>query len=187
MGLDMYLHRKENVYGEPAIEIKKANKLPLRSEKHPQFEWVQLKTECAYWRKANAIHKWFIDNCGGGDEDKREMEVSLEQLKELVEVCKKVILSINLVDGKVSNGYTIRKNKDGKMERLYNFVDGQVVEDATICKKLLPTCSGFFFGSTDYDEYYVEYLTDTIAQLEGVIKDAEESDKDVWFEYYASW
>lgn len=33
MGLDMYLHRKENVYGKPAIEIKKANNLPLRGEK----------------------------------------------------------------------------------------------------------------------------------------------------------
>lgn len=32
-----------------------------------------------------------------------------------------------------------------------------------------------------------ECIQETIEQLEGVIKDAEESDKDVWFEYYASW
>ena len=187
MGLDMYLHRKENVYGEPAIEIKKANKLPLRDEEHPQYEWVQLVTECAYWRKANAIHKWFINNCGEGDENRRTMEVSLEDLKELLRVCREVLQSIELVDGKVSNGYTIRKNSKGKIEKVYNFVDGKVIKDATICKKLLSTCSGFFFGSTDYDEYYVECIQETIEQLEGVIKDAEESDKDVWFEYYASW
>ena len=187
MGLDMYLHRKENVYGEPAIEIKKANKLPLRSEEYPQYEWVQLKTECAYWRKANAIHKWFIDNCGGGDEDKREMEVSLEALKELLKVCRKVLQSIELVDGKVSNGYTLRKNSKGQVERVYNFVDGKVIKDAKICKKLLPTCSGFFFGSLDYDEYYVECLESTIEQLDKVVKDAEGADKEVWFEYYASW
>lgn len=186
MGLDMYLHRKENVYGKPAIEIKKANDLPLQEE-NPDFEWVQLTTQCAYWRKANAIHKWFIDNCGGGDADKRVMDVSLEALKELLRVCKKVLRSINLVDGKVSNGYTIRTNSDGQLEKLYNFVDGSVVEDATICKKLLPTCFGFFFGSTDYDEYYVECITDTIAQLESVIKDAERTKKDVCFEYFASW
>lgn len=187
MGLDMYLHREENLYGKSAIEIKKANKLPLRSEEHPQYEWVQLKTECAYWRKANAIHKWFIDNCGGGDENKREMEVSLEQIKELLNVCKEVLQNIELVDGKVSDGYTIRKNSKGKVEKMYNFVDGKLVKDASICKRLLPTCSGFFFGSTDYDGYYVECIQETIKQLEEVIKDAEESDKDVWFEYYASW
>lgn len=186
MGLDMYLHRNQALYGSKAVQIKKANDLPLK-EDNPDFEWVGLKTECAYWRKANAIHKWFIDNCGGGDEDKREMEVSLEQLKELVEVCKKVLQSINLMEGKVSNGYTIHTGKDGKVEKVYNFIDGQVIEDATICKKLLPTCSGFFFGSTDYDKSYVEHLVDTIAQLEPVIKDAEEADTDVWFEYYASW
>lgn len=187
MGLDMYLHRKENVYGEPAIEIKKANKLPLRDEEHPQYEWVQLCTECAYWRKANAIHKWFIDNCGGGDADRRTMDVSLEQLKELLNVCKEVLQNIELVDGKVSNGYTLRKNSKGEVERLYNFIDGKVIKDASICKRLLPTESGFFFGSTDYDEYYVECIQETIEQLEGVIKDAEGTDKDVWFEYYASW
>lgn len=186
MGLDMYLHRKENVYGKPAIEIKEANNLPVQEE-NPDFEWVQLVTKCAYWRKANAIHKWFIDNCGGGDADRREMEVSLKQLKELVEVCKKVLRSIDLVDGKVTNGYTIRTNSKGELERVYNFIDGKVIKDARICKKLLPTESGFFFGSTDYDEYYVECLTDTIAQLEAVIKDAESEQKDVWFEYYASW
>lgn len=186
MGLDMYLHRNENVYGKGAIEIKEANNLPLEKE-NPDFEWVQIKTECAYWRKANAIHKWFIDNCGDGDADRRTMDVSLEQLKELLEVCKKVLRSIELVDGKVTNGYTIRKNSKGEFERVYNFVDGKVIKDASICKELLPTESGFFFGSTDYDEYYVSTIEDTIEQLAKVIKDAEREKKDVWFEYYASW
>ena len=187
MGLDMYLHRKENVYGQGAIEIKKANNLPIQKEEHPEFEWVQITTECAYWRKANAIHKWFIDNCGDGDADRRTMDVSLEQLKELLEVCKKVLRSIELVDGKVTNGYTIRKNSKGEVERVYNFIDGKVIKNARICKKLLPTESGFFFGSTDYDEYYVSTLEDTVEQLTKVIKDAEGANKDVWFEYYASW
>ena len=186
MGLDMYLYRNENVYGKGAIEIKEANNLPLKEE-NPDYEWVQIRTECAYWRKANAIHKWFIDNCGGGDANCRTMDVSLEQMRELLKVCKKVLQSINLVDGKVANGYTFRKNSKGELEKVYSFMDGKVVEDATTCKKLLPTESGFFFGSTDYDEYYVECLTDTIAQLKAVIKDAEGAKKDVWFEYYASW
>lgn len=45
----------------------------------------------AYWRKANAIHNWFIQNCAGGEDDCRPVYVSREQLTELLENCKKAI------------------------------------------------------------------------------------------------
>lgn len=32
----------------------------------------------------------------------------------------------------------------------------EVLTDHTLAETLLPTCSGFFFGSTEYDEYYFE-------------------------------
>lgn len=38
-------------------------------------------------------------------------------------------------------------------EELLNLCE-QVLEDHSKAKELLPTCEGFFFGDTDYDEYY---------------------------------
>lgn len=38
-------------------------------------------------------------------------------------------------------------------EELLNLCN-QVLEDHSKAKELLPTMGGFFFGSTDYDEYY---------------------------------
>lgn len=47
---------------------------------------------------------------------------------------------------------------------------------------ILPTGGGFFFGSTEYDEYYFGDLNDTI----GIINRCLDSKFD-YFEYQASW
>jgi uncharacterized protein YneR len=43
------------------------------------------------WRKANHIHKWFVDNVQHGEDDCREYSVSRESLQELKELCLKVM------------------------------------------------------------------------------------------------
>lgn len=50
---------------------------------------------------------------------------------------------------------------------------------------LLPTKPGFFFGSTEYDEYYYSDIDETIEILEKVLDN--DDDVDVEFEYMASW
>ena len=50
---------------------------------------------------------------------------------------------------------------------------------------MLPTRSGFFFGSTEYDECYQEDLKNTISQLTDVLEYYPENE---WTFYYeASW
>ena len=48
---------------------------------------------------------------------------------------------------------------------------------------LLPTIQGFFFGSTEYDEYYYSDIDETIEILENVLN----CDNNIKFEYRASW
>ena len=38
------------------------------------------------WRKANQIHKWFVDNCQEGDDNCQRHYVSRENLEELLEL-----------------------------------------------------------------------------------------------------
>ena len=57
-----------------------------------------------------------------------------------------------------------------------------VIAVPELAEELLPTGSGFFFGSTDYDEYYFGDLNDTL----GIITRCLESKFD-YFEYQASW
>ena len=59
----------------------------------------------------------------------------------------------------------------------------QVLKDKSLAGDLLPTGAGFFFGGTEYDEWYYRGLEDTVAQIEKALHLDEE-----WsFEYRASW
>jgi hypothetical protein len=98
-----------------------------------------------YWRKANQIHKWFVDNVQEGVDNCSEYYVSKEQLKQLLNVCKKV------------------------------------KEDNTLAEELLPTSSGFFFGNTEYNEWYFKDIEYTIQLLEPLLK--EDGD----YYYTSSW
>ena len=58
-------------------------------------------------------------------------------------------------------------------------------DDLTIAEELLPTGSGFFFGDTDYEEYYFEGLLDTIEAIERILKNPAFDGMD--FYYQSSW
>ena len=55
--------------------------------------------------------------------------------------------------------------------------------DKNIAEKVLPTSSGFFFGGTEYDDYYFSEIQRTIQLLEELL--AEKSDGQ--FYYTSSW
>lgn len=45
---------------------------------------VSVSVNAAYWRKVNAVHKWFVDNVQNGEDDCGEYYVSHEKLQELL-------------------------------------------------------------------------------------------------------
>lgn len=157
MGLDMYLYRTERSTGPKSYE---------------DFD------EIGYWRKANAIHHWFVQNVQGGKDDCEYYEVTKDQLKTLRNLCITIFDNVSLIPGKIANGYTV---KDG--EAIPNYTDGFVIDNQELCKELLPTQSGFFFGNTDYNQWYLQDIKQT---LEIVIKALNETDFDVEQLYYCS-
>ena len=61
----------------------------------------------------------------------------------------------------------------------------KIKENPSLAEHLLPTQSGFFFGSLDYGKEYMEGIEDTIAQLEKFVGN---EDLEGWYFYYqASW
>lgn len=59
----------------------------------------------------------------------------------------------------------------------------KVLDDNMLARILLPTTSGCFFGSTDYDESYFCDLENTIGQIDEAL-----TLPDTWtFEYQSSW
>ena len=180
MGLDMYLERKqrcnlnelsdaERLYNDDEydseevqtleklaktfnnfgsiIERYKGFNVYLRGSEN--FKYTSFGQEVGYWRKANHIHKWFVDNVQNGTDDCAEYEVSQERLVELRQVCEDVL-----------------RNKSK-------------------ASKLLPSESGFFFGGTDYDEYYFNKIVNTIEIIDKVLESTDfENDM---ITYQSSW
>ena len=105
--------------------------------------------QVGYWRKANAIHRWFVKNVQNGTDDCGTYVVSQEQLEELKALCE------------------------------------DVLNDKVSALKALPTTSGFFFGSTAYDEYYIQDLHSTVEIINQVLETTDWDTQTVC--YQSSW
>ncbi len=96
MGLDMYLSKKTYVknwsFHKPeekhTISVKKGGK--SRKDIKPK-RVSHIVEEVMYWRKVNAIHSWFVENCQNGIDECQESYVSREQLEELASICEEVV------------------------------------------------------------------------------------------------
>ena len=154
MGLDMYLSAKRYMskYFDPADSEKIAsiNELfGLEGEEDGDYGAQEVTFRVGYWRKANAIHKWFVDNVQDGVDECQESYVSRDQLTALRDVCKEVLEN--------------RKKAD----------------------ELLPAQSGFFFGGTDYEDWYFGDLEHTVGRIDKILTDPALAKAE--FYYQASW
>jgi len=88
MGLDMYLELNRHVSkysGDDEETIEAIKTLGGRD-----LEPSSITYRAAYWRKANQIHKWFVDNIQCGNDDCGRYYVSRDDLQNLINVCKEV-------------------------------------------------------------------------------------------------
>ena len=100
MGLDMYLTREislANYNFDPAgqeLSRKILKALGMnRPEQREQYAngTLSINLPEVYWRKANAIHNWFVTNTQNDIDECQESAVSVEQLAELRDLCKEVL------------------------------------------------------------------------------------------------
>jgi len=94
MGLDMYLTAKlHTVDRDWASEKERKINKEVRKLIPEMFDSGNLNTievgfEVGYWRKANAIHQWFVDKCQDGNDDCRSSFVSRTDLQDLKTACE---------------------------------------------------------------------------------------------------
>jgi hypothetical protein len=83
MGLDMYLT---------------ATRYFWFNEEKPTVDGHEIKrieTEAGYWRKANQIHRWFVENVQHGVDECQSVDVGRVQLKDLRDLCKRALETEN--------------------------------------------------------------------------------------------
>jgi hypothetical protein len=174
MGLDSYLYAEKRVgnYNHYSAQNKELYNKVAEAVGLTDFNQtchggnsVTARLPLAYWRKANQIHQFFV-NLSGEDDHCQDIEVSREDLENLLSLCKQVL-----------------ETRDKTLEDLK---EGEVVVGP---EDILPTRPGFFFGSTDYDEYYYSDLEHTVQVLEKILNHPGIPKEDYsWsFVYQASW
>ena len=139
MGLDMRFYKR--IYLNPKNNSENGLEYPsIRVQEYTDFDGNKrdariidgatfVVVKIGDMRKANAIHGYLIDNCYEGDEPNCQwIVVSPQVIKDLRFICEDLL-----------------KNKKRK-----NFKE--------LAESKLPACHGFFFGSYEYDEYYIECL-----------------------------
>tara|TARA_R110000868_G_scaffold141839_2_gene358725 strand:- start:1050 stop:1493 length:444 start_codon:yes stop_codon:yes gene_type:complete len=89
MGLDMYLTAKR--YISDYDDSGKALRDHLEDLKVNGMTVKELSYEAGYWRKANHIHKWFVDNVQGGVDNCAEYLVSVADLEKLLALVNEVL------------------------------------------------------------------------------------------------
>lgn len=90
MGLDMYFTARQYLssWNETDAELK-TKVSALVEGMATEWEVKEVVYEVAYWRKANQIHNWFVQNVQDGEDDCRDYYVAEYKIIELYDaVCQ---------------------------------------------------------------------------------------------------
>jgi len=92
MGLDMYLTAKRYVSDYNDTDKVLSTELMRHFPELTESQTIQeVSVRVGYWRKANAIHKWFVNNVQDGRDDCGNYLVPRERLQELRDTCERVL------------------------------------------------------------------------------------------------
>jgi hypothetical protein len=162
MGLDMYLYR-ETYIGAEYEHRKVEGNINITTGGKPikiNFNKVSsIKENVGYWRKANQIHHWFVQNVQEGEDNCAYYYVGKHKLEELLADVSKVL-----------------ENKGTPQEEY-------------VVNEFLPSTDGFFFGpdyKADPDWYWMQ-MENTKEILTEVL--GEQYDENQYLDYYyqSSW
>ena len=142
MGLDMYLNKRTYVQNWPSDKPEDRIEMTLSGNtKGINPDKIKyIIEEVGYWRKADAIHGWIVNNCADGVDDCQPIPMTKKKLAELHKLACLVLGS----------------KDDPNAEQ--------------IALKNLPPTQGFFFGSTEIGDWYWEDIKDTVNILANVLK-----------------
>jgi hypothetical protein len=145
----------------------------------------QKRKELSYFRKVNFLVKFFNDKIiewgSGSIIDGLDIPIDKEWCEELLEKCNKVVDKYN----ELKASYTPDTNDDNT-----NLFESKEANDlfTYFASETLPTMAGFFYGSTDYDKWYLDDVKDVIEHLKNnIIPEFDKLDDDEYIVFNADW
>lgn len=135
-----------------------------------------------YWRKFNALHYWMVNNYDGDEDDCEAHRLSNEKFLEVYERLKKIVEIFP-----PEEEWETIEEKFGNSNETYTYKEPIITHELREkLDALLPPHSGFFFGSTLYDDWYFGHVKRTLKMFEPIVEEVKKGNV-VEFIYRASW
>ena len=172
MGLDMYLHRTKRVKDLTPEQYSKINSsIPFDEKK---FDLAQITGIPGAVYLQSEVHpvgkiityRSIFDEVGYWRKANHIHNWFVSKVQKGIDECQRVEVSKR------------------QLESLLKTCK-EVLADRSLGKKKLPTTSGFFYGGTEYDEWYFNDLNDTIAIIEAVLSKTDFKTQIIF--YRSSW
>jgi hypothetical protein len=165
MGLDSYLYKKTYVqnweHDSPekrySVDVKQGG---FNSKIKPE-RISYIIEQVGYWRKFNALHGYIVDTFASGEDNCQQIYLDNYSLIQILDTLKQ---AKDILDSDASD-----EEKSDKLSDVF------------------PTAEGFFFGSTDYEDYYAECVDNAILLLSDLIDECDDDNYSYSFYYQASW
>ena len=176
MGLDMYVkirHKDtqskleayeawEQKYSYEEFQRLTEEQVEEYRNSEPEYDEDMYGKELIYWRKANQIHNWFVQNYQNGVDDCGRYVITVNDLMKLKELCEKILTM-------TEKRKEMRYPSFSATEKVEVDIPYLTLEGVEYAIEHLPSRSGFFFGSTQYDNGYVWDLEDTVERINNTL------------------
>jgi hypothetical protein len=155
-------------------------------------QYLYKETYVKRWNHMNEDELFTVNVSKGGNAFEYINPEKVAYIREEVAYWRKSNQIHNWFVENIQNGIDDCGTYDVSHEQLGELVSlcEQVLENRDKAQELLPAQGGFFFGSTEYDEYYFQDLEYTVETLKPLVEEAEKARQERhWmdFTYRSSW
>lgn len=157
MGLDIYFN--------------KSTKTAFQTAKNENdFSNIKI-TQLGYFRKVNCLLQFFgyEDNLSYLEIEKCQIEDLAKTAKELLDVYNTFHLQLWLYKKDLES----YKSDKEKTKLIQEMIDNLWKPFETAAQEKLPTTTGFFFGSTEYRDYYISDLMDILEIFTNILNETD--------------
>lgn len=134
------------------------------------------RKEVAYFRKVNLLIPFFEygENCS-------DLTITKDQVEDLIRVCGDVLVKEKDIRSRLNERKCAKQNvqqvkagwNEKNVQRIQKQIESIEQEWIDYCQETLPNQKGFFFGSYEYDEWYIDKVQQVKKLFQEIIENVD--------------
>ena len=146
------------------------------------YETLMEREKVAYFRKVNLLLPFF-----GYNENCSDLILTKDQVESLIQVCRDVLAKEADIRSRLNERKCAKQNvqqvkaewNEKNVQRIQEQIESIEQEWVDYCQETLPNQDGFFFGSYEYDEWYLDKVEHVKKLFQEVIENVDWEQQDL--------